>query len=90
MLKLPSELAVSQVEELYQQLIHELHEVRDINIDASEVNRIDTATIQLLCALQKQLHASGHRIVWHGKSEALVEAVKDLGLSEFLTLQLEL
>lgn len=90
MLKLPSELAVSHVEELYQQLIHELHEVRDVSVDVSEVIRVDTATIQLLCALQKQLHSAGHRIVWHGKSEALVEAVKDLGLSEFLTLQLEL
>ncbi|CCQ12726.1 hypothetical protein PALB_36660 [Pseudoalteromonas luteoviolacea B = ATCC 29581] len=87
MIKLPSELAVSHVEELHKQLIHELHEVRDVTVDISDVIRVDTASIQLLCALQKQLLVSEHRIAWHGKSEALAQAVKELGLSEFLNLQ---
>ncbi|MFC0120019.1 STAS domain-containing protein [Pseudoalteromonas xiamenensis] len=90
MLKLPSELAVSHVEELHQQLLHEIHDVRDITVDVSDVIRVDTATVQLLCALQKQLLSVGHKVVWHGKSEALSESVKDLGLSEFLNLQIEL
>ncbi|MFC3034848.1 lipid asymmetry maintenance protein MlaB [Pseudoalteromonas fenneropenaei] len=86
MLKLPSELAVSRIEELQQQIAQELHEERDIHIDIVDLVRVDTACIQLLCALQKQLHAIEHKIVWHGKSEALLEAVHVLGLSDFLAL----
>ncbi|CAM4087727.1 STAS domain-containing protein [Pseudoalteromonas byunsanensis] len=86
MLKLPSELAVSQVEELHQQLLQELETDQDVCVDVSDVSRIDTASIQLLCALQKHLFTVSHKILWHGQSQALSHAVEELGLTEFLAL----
>ncbi|MEL7306659.1 MAG: STAS domain-containing protein, partial [Pseudomonadota bacterium] len=53
MLKLPTELAITQVETLHQDLLQELSANDDICLDISEVTRADTASIQLLCALQK-------------------------------------
>ncbi|CAH9054143.1 hypothetical protein PSECIP111951_01923 [Pseudoalteromonas holothuriae] len=86
MLKLPSELAVSQVEELHQLLLQELEIEQDITIDISEVTRIDTASIQLLCALQKHFLTVSHKLIWHGNSQALLNSVEELGLTEFLAL----
>jgi ABC-type transporter Mla MlaB component len=86
MLKLSPELTISQVEELHQQLSHELHVERDVSIDISEVTRADTASIQLLCALQKHLLNSHHKIIWHGQSTAFNNAVDELGLIAFLAL----
>lgn len=86
MLKLSSELTISQVEDLYQQLQQELHVEQGVCIDVSEVTRVDTASIQLLCALQKHLLKINHQIVWHGQSTAFSNAVGELGLLEFLAL----
>ncbi|MCF6435493.1 STAS domain-containing protein [Pseudoalteromonas sp. MMG022] len=86
MLKLPSELAVSQVEELHQHLLQELETDQDVCVDVSEVSRIDTASIQLLCSLQKHLFTVSHKIIWYGQSQALSHAVEELGLTDFLAL----
>jgi anti-anti-sigma regulatory factor len=87
MLKLPSELAVSQVEELHQLLLHELAGEQDVCLDISEVTRVDTASVQLFCALQKHLHSVSHKILWHGESQAFSHAVTELGLTEYLALE---
>ncbi|KAF7769051.1 hypothetical protein PCIT_a3596 [Pseudoalteromonas citrea] len=86
MLKLSPELTISQVEDLHQQLRQELHVEHDICIDISEVSRADTASIQLLCALQKHLLNINHQIVWHGQSTAFHNAVDELGLIKLLAL----
>ncbi|NOU52760.1 STAS domain-containing protein [Pseudoalteromonas sp. JBTF-M23] len=86
MLKLPSELAINQVEELHQQVLHELAVEQDVCVDISEVTRVDTASIQLLCALQKHLLTVSHKILWHGHSQAFSNSVEELGLTEFLAL----
>ena len=87
MLKLPSELAIMQVETLHQDLLQELNSNNDICLDVSEVVSADTASIQLLCALQKHLLPIHHKIVWVGSSDALQNAINQLGLSQYLTLE---
>ena len=71
MLKLPSELAITQVETLHQDLLHEINSNDDICLDINDVISADTASIQLLCALQKHLLTIQHKIIWVGSSEAL-------------------
>ncbi|AUJ71539.1 MULTISPECIES: STAS domain-containing protein [Pseudoalteromonas] len=84
MLKLPPEMAINHVESLYHQIFQDSMETSDITIDISEVQRADTASIQLLCAVQKHLLSLEHKIVWHGESDALAQAVNELGLTHYL------
>lgn len=86
MIKLPSELSISDVETLHQHLLNELISEEDVCLDISEVKRADTASIQLLCALQKHLLTVEHKIIWQGKSDALQQAITNLGLSHYLVL----
>lgn len=86
MLKLPSELTISHVEKFHQQVLQVLHAEHDVSIDVSDVTRVDTASIQVLCALQKHLLDINNGIRWHGESQALKNAVDELGLTELLAL----
>ncbi|QPB81759.1 STAS domain-containing protein [Pseudoalteromonas rubra] len=86
MIKLPPELAINQVEELHQQLLLELDAGHAISLDISEIQRADTASIQLLCALQKYLLDIGQHISWVGESAALSSSVEKLGLTELLSI----
>ncbi|KZN29946.1 STAS domain-containing protein [Pseudoalteromonas luteoviolacea] len=85
MIKLPSELAINKVEELYQQFVHELETGQPICIDIHDVIKVDTASIQMLCALQKRLMNSDQQITWHGESRVLFESVEQLGLTDILS-----
>lgn len=84
MLKLPADMSIHHVEGLYQQISQDSGETSDVTVDISEVQRADTASVQLLCALQKHLHTLEHEIIWHGESEALAQAVSELGLTNYL------
>ena len=87
MLKLPSELVITQVETHHQDLLQELNSNDDISLDISDVVSADTASIQLLCALQKHLLTIQHKIIWVGSSAALVHTINQLGLSHYLTIE---
>ena len=63
-----------------------LHAEHDVSIDVSDVLRVDTASIQVLCALQKHLLEINNGIRWHGESQALNKAVDELGLTGLLAL----
>ena len=87
MLKLPAELAINHVESLHHDLLQELKSNDDICLDVSDVARADTASIQLLCALQKHLLSVDHKIIWLGQSEPLKKVINRLGLSNYLTFE---
>ncbi|MDN3378535.1 MULTISPECIES: STAS domain-containing protein [unclassified Pseudoalteromonas] len=89
MLKLPEELAITKVESLHQDLLNELSTNDDVCLDISDVSRADTASIQLLCALQKHLLSVHHKIIWIGQSEPLKNVINQLGLNEYLILDNE-
>jgi ABC-type transporter Mla MlaB component len=55
-----------------------------VTIDITAVERIDTASMQLLCAFVRDRHARDQSVKWRGSSAALDEAVKLLGTSELL------
>ncbi|MGB1292855.1 MAG: STAS domain-containing protein, partial [Pseudoalteromonas sp.] len=71
---------------LHQDLLNELSGNDDVCLDISDVTRADTASVQLLCSLQKHLLSVQHKIIWVGQSDALKSVITQLGLSEYLVL----
>ena len=55
-------------------------------IDASAVERVDTATLQLLCAFVRERVGSDREVLWRSPSAAVFEASRLLGVSELLCL----
>jgi anti-anti-sigma regulatory factor len=53
MYQLPAELVINSVSELKETLLDLLSKQSSIELDISQVTRADTASIQLLCSLQK-------------------------------------
>lgn len=61
-------------------------ETSAVTLDASAVERVDTATMQLLCAFARDRNARKQSIVWRGQSQALKDAVRLLGVGALLGL----
>jgi ABC-type transporter Mla MlaB component len=71
-------------------LKHSLVALKDaqdaVVIDASAVERVDTATLQLLCAFVRERVGNDREVVWRSPSAAVLEASRLLGVSELLCL----
>jgi len=57
-----------------------------IFFDASKVDRVDAASMQLLATFFKDAQSQGMTLQWHKPSDALVETSRVLGLSRLLGL----
>jgi anti-anti-sigma regulatory factor len=57
-----------------------------IVLDGGQVERVDTAALQLLVLFQRELDARGGTLAWLGASDALNEAAGLLGLAQLLNL----
>lgn len=57
-----------------------------IVLDGGQVERVDTAALQLLVVFRRELDARGGTLAWHGASVALNEAAGLLGLAQLLNL----
>jgi phospholipid transport system transporter-binding protein len=57
-----------------------------IVLDGGQVERVDTAALQLLVVFRRELEARGGTLAWHGTSSALSEAAGLLGLAQLLNL----
>lgn len=62
------------------------NESASVTLDASAVERVDTATMQLLCAFVRDRVTRKQGIVWRGQSKALHDAVRLLGVGALLNL----
>lgn len=60
---------------------------QEVTIDASAVQRIDTATLQLLVAFVVTRRAASRGVRWRAPSEALISSAWRLGLQEPLRLK---
>lgn len=58
----------------------------EIVIEAGEVERLDTAAVQLLCAFVRQRASLSRKVVWRSSSPALAEAACLLGVGALLAL----
>jgi len=58
-----------------------------VTLDVSAVERVDTATMQLLCAFVRDRNSRNQGVTWRGESPALQDAVHLLGVSALLGLE---
>jgi len=85
-LHLEGDLGIVQVDALYEQMSAIFEQAGEIEIDASGLNQVDTAGIQLLYAFIHDARGKGLKISWKSTSEALEKSAGQLGLSELLGL----
>jgi ABC-type transporter Mla MlaB component len=55
-----------------------------VTLDVSAVERVDTATMQLLCAFVRDRGGRKQNVTWRGESQALQDAVRLLGVGALL------
>jgi len=71
---------------LKQSLCQHLRTAAEVSIDVGSVERIDTSTLQLLCAFVRDRAARQAKVEWVGNSRALREAARLLGVEAMLEL----
>ena len=71
---------------LREQLMHALSEKQPVVIDAANVERVDTAALQVLTAFFKDAGAQNQEISWKEPAQVLTNAAQLLGLHDSLQL----
>mgnify|MGYP000504184978 CR=1 FL=1 len=77
--QLPELCTVVEVEPYYQELNAFCSHQQDVEIDASKVERIDTAFIQLLIAFEQTLDKAGKQFCYGQCSDVFKNACRILG-----------
>ena len=80
------ELDISGAQDLYDTLQAALGAQRPVVIDATHVERVDTAVLQMLCAFVRDAQASGIVVQWRQSSPALENAARLLNVQACLAL----
>ena len=80
-------LDISGVTEMKAQLVQALEVQQVVVLDAHEVERADTAALQLLCAFFQDANAQTQAVEWKDPSEALCRSAALLDLSKVLNLE---
>ena len=81
-LTLDSVVVINNAKALYDEFANAIH--TDVNIDASAVEMIDTAILQLLYAFVIKVTSTHHRINWINPSDEFISRAKLLGLSRIM------
>ena len=76
-------LSIARVGEIYTQLLTSFAEQQAVNLDLSQLERVDTAAIQLLYSFQRDALAQGLVIIWSNPSKVFCDAVDILGIHPF-------
>jgi ABC-type transporter Mla MlaB component len=79
-------LGISTVNEFYLFLRQAFESELPIKIDASRVEQVDAAALQLLCAFVCDLAASGRKIQWSHPTPILISSAKLLQIHDLLAL----
>jgi phospholipid transport system transporter-binding protein len=77
---------IASAGELQQKLITVLQANTPVELDATNVERVDTAALQVLTAFFKDAEAAGVAVQWKQTSETLDQAAHLLGLGQALHL----
>ena len=81
-IRLPADCRMAELPALREQCLA----APSSTLDASAVERVDTAALQLLVAFHRDALARGGKITWAGVSTPLREAAERLGLTKALAL----
>ncbi|WP_286268863.1 STAS domain-containing protein [Thalassotalea hakodatensis] len=82
MFTLPNDLTIAQVEACREQYLAYIEAHDDIELDDSDVNRIDTVGVQLLLAMVLHSVALKKSLTWQNKSSVVNSSVKQLGIHD--------
>ena len=85
-IQFPTELGIEQAEGLRESLMQRLNDVKCVTLDASEIQRIHTAALQLFCMFCRDRRAVGRETAWHQPTEVLRSAAALLGATTLLSL----
>lgn len=77
-------LTISNVAGLHSKLSKALETSSLIEIDVQSVEKVDTAGLQLLVALQQELSKSSGQLKWNKPSEVFTQAVAISGVASYL------
>ena len=80
------ELDISGVQDLYETLQAALRAQCPVVLDATHVERVDTAVLQMLCAFVRAAQDSGMAVQWRQPSPALENAARLLNIRACLAL----
>jgi ABC-type transporter Mla MlaB component len=83
-LALEAQVSIQHVAQLHQRLVSALQNHHSIDIDASAVTSIDTASLQLLVILKQTALQEQKSVAIDFPSEAFIAAANLLGVSELL------
>ncbi len=76
-------VTIAQVADLYAQFLMSMAEGRAIQINLSDIERIDTAVIQLFYSFSRDAQLQGLVVIWSNPSQLFCEAVDRLGIKAF-------
>lgn len=77
------QLTIAQCAEIYAQLLAAMAEGQAVNIDVSQLQRIDSAALQLFYSFQRDARAQGLVTIWSEPSKVFCDAVDILGMGAF-------
>jgi ABC-type transporter Mla MlaB component len=83
---LASNCNVKDAGELKQSLCHYLDDSAPVALDVGKIERVDTSTIQLLCAFVRDRTARDRKVEWLGDSHIIRDAARLLGVEQILSL----
>ena len=83
---LASTCNVKDAGELKQSLCHYLDDAAPVALDVGKVERVDTSTIQLLCAFVRDRAAQQRTVEWIGEAHVIRDAARLLGVEALLSL----
>lgn len=87
-LEVGDDLSIVQVSRLKEEWVNYIDGGKDITIDASKVEDVDTAGMQLLASFVKSINDSGRNVNWCEASSEMQEAISELALDEALAFAL--
>jgi ABC-type transporter Mla MlaB component len=86
MIMLASNCNVKDAAELKQTLCVHLDDAEPVTVDVGSVERVDTSTMQVLCAFVRDRAARERKVEWLGDASVVRDAARLLGVESMLCL----
>ena len=86
MIVLASHCSVKDAAELKQTLCLHLDDAAPVTLDVGSVERVDTSTMQVLCAFVRDRSAQQRNVEWLGDTAVVRDAARLLGVESMLCL----
>jgi ABC-type transporter Mla MlaB component len=83
---LTSNCNVKDAAELKESLCHYVDDSAPVALEVGKVERVDTSTMQLLCAFVRDRAAHQRKVEWRGDTSVIRDAARLLGVESMLAL----